>query len=84
MLYRDRFLRTRVVFKIVSKYSILRLLQIYKYINGIYSQAISVEMYRQDYIQKIIFYLLILLRTQFTGTFELTMRKQWSILIISM
>lgn len=47
-------------------------------------QAISVEMYRQDYIQKIIFYLLILLRTQFTGTFELTMRKQWSILIISM
>lgn len=44
----------------------------------------SVEMYRQDYIQKIIFYLLILLRTQFTGTFELTMRKQWSILIISM
>lgn len=41
-------------------------------------------MYRQDYVQKIIFYLLILLRTQFTGTFELTMRKQWSILIISM
>lgn len=30
-MYRDRFLRTRVVFKIVSKYSILRLLQIYKW-----------------------------------------------------
>lgn len=82
-MYRNRFLRTRVVFKM---YVNIQVWDYCKRISEIHRQAISIEiqcilagLYTKDH-----FYLLILLRTQFTGTFELTMHKQWSILIISM